>query len=141
MSIPMNERSRTKRQGNTGSCLPSWPVMYHSQRMKQIQLRPETVSKEILPPEDQEKRWETSSSAVVSNREPLSNKLAPIISSFARLAREMKRGGFFFMVDAEGGLGKLLGIPRRKVKFTTAPTGKLRDVVNLCIFKFLAPHT
>lgn len=138
---PMKARSCTKRQGNIGSCLPSWPVMYRSQSKKQIQLRPETTSKEILPPEDQEKRWETSSSAVVSNKEPLSNRAAPNISSFARLAREKKGFLFFLMGAASGAFGKFLGIPSRRVKFTRTPTGKLRVIiVNLCIFKSFWPH-
>lgn len=74
---------------------------------------------------------ETSSSTVVSNKEPLSNRAAPTTSSFARLAREKKGYLFVFIGAASGGLGKFLGIPSRKVIFTRTPTGKLRVVVVL----------
>lgn len=87
----------------------------------------------MIFPDDQEKRFEASSSAVASKRVPLSNRPAPNKSSFAKLAREAEKGDFFFSVEdgpTPGLLGKLLCIPRKKAKFTRAPTGKLPLKVN-----------
>lgn len=105
--------------------LPSLPVICHSHMKKHIQLRPDIANKEMVTPEDQEKRVEASSSAVASKSEPLSNRPAPTMSSFARLAREEAWFSLGWEWNTLAWLGKLLGNPSNKVKMTRPPAGRL----------------